>query len=188
MCLFVSRRKLREILAQRESNFDIFFSGCIRDWLYTDNDDILSNHYPEILKALLRLRVPEAYKAYREALENRILCLCLKYGKDVTFKDDREDYSVPNPVEMTYENAVVFSERKTLRNYNIAGVCYSVKNDKEWDKYQGPHGPQLENGRHPGLEFIVSTKWLAGDEAESLCVFKTDELEQIIQWVNEEIK
>lgn len=182
----ISSRKLRRILDNNVEETVSFASDCIRKWLLTGNENELSTWFPNLLKTLQGLNVLEAHKSYREALENRILCLCLKYGKDVTFKDERDDYSVPNPVEMTYENAIVFSERKTLGNYNVAGVCYSLKNDKEWDKHQGPHGPQLENGRHPGLEFIVSAKWLAGDEAESLCVFKTDELERLIKWIKEE--
>ena len=188
MCLFVSNRKLNKILAQNKSDYDIYVSGSIRDWLHTGNDTILSSHNPELYKVLVELKVPEAHNAYRQALENRILCLCLKYGKDVTIKDQRDNYPNPNPVEMTYENAIIFTEKKTLGNYNVAGVCYSLKNDKEWDKYQGPHGPQLEHGRHPGLEFIVSTKWLARDEADSLCVFNVQQLEQLIQWIDIEIK
>ena len=137
---------------------------------------------PIILDIMKKKRLLNAFAGYRECLENRILCLCLRYGQEVSFIDILPD---GKPITMNYENAIIFKNIKKIGPHrNVIGLCYSPKNDKEWN---GKSINKLENYFHPGLEYICSKQWLAGDEAEKLSVFDIFELETILNWIKEEI-
>ena len=123
----------------------------------------------------------------RKILANKILCLCVKFGKNVTYQDTDSRGEI---IKMNYENAVIFKERKTLGRRTLVGVCYSIENDRQFDKLRENtkmRHSTLREGYHPGLEYIASTEFLLGDEAEAITdVFDEKKMEQIIEWITEE--
>ena len=118
----------------------------------------------------------------RQILANKILCLCVKFGKNVTYQDTDSRGEI---IKMNYENAVIFKEKKTLGRRTLVGVCYSIENDRRFDELRENtkmHHSTLREGYHPGLEYIASTEFLLGDEAEAITdVFDEKEMEQIIE-------
>lgn len=113
------------------------------------------------LVSRLELEKEALEKAAREynraALEGILIGYCRVFGKRIEI-DGAED------MEKEYlENAILFNEPFIQRHRSrLIGICYNP----EFDTYTDGAKKALLRGRHMGLEGIISTSYLCGDEAE----------------------
>lgn len=160
-------------------------ANSIEKWICAEEKPEAMNDYPEIERLFVRYKIVEACARYRECLENRLLCLCLKYGNLVRFKDEDIFDENGNPVVMVYENAIIFSEPLMMEKKSLYGVFYSPDMDKN---DLGCGSWKLDNGIHPGLCAILSDRCLMGDEVENIRIFREIEsLMAVIARIRDEL-
>lgn len=90
--------------------------------------------------------------------ESILITFCRIYGKRIMETD-----CPGNCTPEYFENAILFEKPLKIEHHNpILGICYNP----DYDINTPTNKKLLLNGKHMGLEAIMSTSYAAGDEAE----------------------